>query len=446
MIKVVGKIAILAAATILAQDGLVPQLDVRTPPFSVDDATAVRRYWTPERLVAQSNRPYVARQTVAGSEWLWNFQRRIGLGKSPAPDAVRPTPERLAEWQRWIDARYAFDLAVATEQARLLNAEPTAANPPVEPGPAPDDMVAAVGVPPILADLARPTEYRVQIESREYRYEDFVNVRPKYAYLRFNEGVIAPGKPVKLMPAGELQALLARAEISESQGRVFRAVSLLEGGFESVNTYDTGYLSVGFIQFATLREGGHSLGEVLMDLEEREPTAFRLFFRRFGVDVNENGQLHVVNLDTGDVLDGEAAVRAIIRDKRLTAVFQHAGEHCPEFRVSQLRVAKARYFPADDEVLVNLASGPARVRIGEIISSEAGLATLMDRKVNTGNYGPLATYVQKVADAVQAAGPEAIRAHEFEIVERLKFRHAFLGDASLSQPETPPRRVLSGRQ
>ena len=104
-----------------------------------------------------------------------------------------------------------------------------------------------------------------------------------------------------------------------------RAVSILEGGFDSVNTYDTGYVSVGFIQFASLKEGGGSLGAVLKNFKAADPLAFASDFHRFGVDVDETGHLVVVDPTSGAVATGAEANARIIEDKRLIAVFGRAG-------------------------------------------------------------------------------------------------------------------------
>ena len=65
------------------------------------------------------------------------------------------------------------------------------------------------------------------------------------------------------MPDARLKALFAAAGFTGSEQRVMKAVSRLEGGFDSVNTYDTGFVSIGFIQFITEGEGKGSLLEVL---------------------------------------------------------------------------------------------------------------------------------------------------------------------------------------
>jgi hypothetical protein len=75
----------------------------------------------------------------------------------------------------------------------------------------------------------------------------------------------------------------------------------------------------------------------------------------------------------------------VIEDKRLTAVFQRAGRKSEAFRVAQIKTARASYWPAGDPVQITLPNGKTISGVvSDFIKSEAGLATLLDRKVNTG--------------------------------------------------------------
>src|SRR5207244_4361894 len=112
-------------------------------------------------------------------------------------------------------------------------------------------------------------------------YTDHHDVPSRYAYYRFSQGVQYLGTPVNSIPESELSAAFSAAGVPPFESKVMRAVSPLEGGFESINTYDTGFLSVGFIQFATLSGGTGSLGPVLQREKESDPAAFEKDFRRF---------------------------------------------------------------------------------------------------------------------------------------------------------------------
>jgi hypothetical protein len=237
------------------------------------------------------------------------------------------------------------------------------------------------------------------------------------------------------MPPKEFNELLRLAGISESEARVMKAVSILEGGFDSINTYDTGYVSVGFIQFASLKDGAGSLGKLLLDYKATDPDGFQADFRRFGLDVTPTGSLVALNWQTGYEGVGSEANRRIIEDKRLAAAFQRAGLKSPAFNAAQIRVAKSQYYPADDLVDIGIAGISLSGRVRDFIKSEAGMATLMDRKVNTGSFGPLVVTLQKMALEKKLARFEDFAKFEREIVVALKYRKDYLADKSLSQPK-----------
>src|SRR6185436_11290314 len=168
----------------------------------------------------------------------------------------------------------------------------------------------------------------------------------------------------------------------------------------------TGFISCGFIQFTTGAGGAGSLAKVLLKEKHDDPVAFGKDFRRFGIEVTDKGVLDVCDPATGNELVGAEAVQAVIKDKRLTGVFVHAGKQSTAFRVAQLALAKERYYAGDDLITVRLRDKKTQVRVGDVIRSEAGLATIMDRKVNTGGTGPLASVIQKMADESQAANAD----------------------------------------
>ena len=260
-------------------------------------------------------------------------------------------------------------------------------------------------------------------------------MRARYPYYRFSEGVISAGKRVSTLPAEEMDKLLEMAGVSESEARVMKAVSILEGGFDSVNTYDTGFVSVGFIQFASLRDGAGSLGRMLLDYKSNDPTGFQRDFRRFGLDVTPTGSLVALNWQTGFEGVGPEANRRIIQDKRLIAAFQRAGLKSPNYNAAQVRTAKSQYYPADDVIDVGLAGISITGKVSDFIKSEAGMATLMDRKVNTGGFGPLVPTLQKLAVEKQLKSFADFAKHEKEIVTALKYRKDYMADKSLSQPK-----------
>jgi hypothetical protein len=423
--------------------------------FTPDERTRIVAEWSaPGRYQVDAppetalTGPWVVRLTPEASHWFWVYGRAVGAGKAP-PTQTTPTElsDEAAVWETWVQARFTRDrwlarqaAAAANRSVRLLGLEEASpTDEPVSPGPIPEGLLAAVGNPPPLAAAVAPMRHTVRFDGgEEIVYVDHVAAAPRYAYYRFPQGVMNVGTPLRKLPTAELDSLFAGAGMTPSEQRIAKAVSILEGGFESVNTYDTGYVSVGFIQFASMEKGTGSLGAVLARQKTENPAAFQDDFRRHGIDVEDAGGIVVVDPATGAELTGAAAVRTIIDDKRLIAVFQRAGAGSRAFRTAQVQVAKARYWPADDAVTVTIGGQTLTGKVCDVVKSEAGLATLFDRKVNRGNIAPFTDVLTGVLEARKLSAISEAAPFEREIVAALKYRADFLADPALSQPPSIP--------
>jgi len=416
--------------------------------FSEAERAQILSFWSDpkrylvERVSADGKSPrYQVRLSVEGSKWLLEFRKATGQGKNTSLEFVPPEPEQLTEWNGWINSRIHWDrhcqYLEAVDRAKTDGeTPPTDEYPvdPIDPGPQPESLVAFAGEPPTFATIVEPSRFKVTFEdSRTWIYEDNIKAPYNYPYYRFPTGVIRGGTAVKKLPEAELNRLAKVAGIDERTFRIMKAVSLLEGGFDSVNTYDTGFVSVGFIQFACLSAGSGSLGQVLLTMKAADPIAYQSYFRRYGIDVLSDGSLVTVDLASGNENVGPAAAASIIDDKRFIAAFERAGAESGSFRIAQLRVACNRYFPND--ILTLLIDGKAtRVPIEKLFKSEAALATLMDRKVHTGKFGPLQERVQSVFDQNGLRTVEEFADYERDVVLAMRHRKDFLGDTMLSQP------------
>lgn len=420
--------------------------------FSPEEVAKIAAHWRADgrytvRAPAEASKagPWQVRLSVEGSTWLWNYNRARGVGKGPPTLDPEPKNPDEESWEKWIDAKVARDRWLAAKAAATLNAavlgkessRDAARDPePPDPGPIPQSLLALAGNPPPFAAPIVPLVHEVRFEGKTVvRYTDNPPMRARYAYYRFSQGVMHVGKKVRDTPAEELDSLFKEAGVTPSERKVMAAVSMLEGGFESVNTYDTGFVSVGFIQFACLKDGAGSLGQVLLRHKKRSASQFEADFRRFGLDVTDQGALVALDPSTGAELVGAEAAGKIIDDKRLIAVFQRAGEFSRSFRVAQVLVAKEQYYPASDEVRVDLGNGKALTgKVSEFVRSEAGMATLMDRKVNTGKLDFLPEVLSYCAERAGAKSLKDLAKYERDIAALMKFRTDYLADTSLSQP------------
>lgn len=432
--------------------------------FTADEHARILAFWAaPNRYecaVPERNglEPWQVRLTPEGSAWLLRFQQTGGGGKAP------PTADPLAQagavtWKEWVQRRMAYDRWLAQRTADRLNAADLRAflvlsgqakaelasktanhammPEPANPGMIPPDLLAAVGNPPAFAEAVIPLQHKVTFDEGDvYTYQDHTNVRPTYAYYRFPQGVATGGSP---LTDAERTSLFDAAGLTDSEKRVMMAISKLEGSFDAVNTYDTGYVSIGFIQFITFDDGRHSLAQVLNHEKTDAPADFERDFRRFGIDLNADHVLTVVDTSTGAELTGTDAVHKVIDDKRLIAVFQKAGKTSTPFRIAQIRVAKEAYWPADEPICVTVNGRSLSCKLSDIIKSEAGMAAFFDRKVNRGNVLPLPDVVMQTMLRHNITQLSDVSKYEKEIVAACKYRVDFLSDSALTQPDPIPQ-------
>lgn len=388
--------------------------------------------------------PWVARLTPEASQWLYAYSHLHNAEKTPPTETTKVTSPQNENWEQWVTAKLAYDRWWAQTIADAANAQVAASAPtplnagsaaPPLPGLIPATLLEAAGNPPALAAAVAPLRYTVTFEDgSSIVYNDHVVSRPRYEYYRFAQGVMHPGIALSKVSNEELNSLFAETGMTPFEQHVVKAISRLEGGFESVNTYDTGYLSVGFIQFATLQGGAGSLGDVLKQEKANRPTDFSADFHIYGLDVNPDAALVVIDPVSGAELVGSQAVLKIIDDKRLTAVLQRAGARSRAFRIAQILVAKSNYYPAAMPLEITLGNRVVTGKVADVIKSEAGMATLFDRKVNTGSIRRLSTALEQIMTEHHLTRLEDATAYERDLIKATKWRTDFLTDKNLSQP------------
>ncbi len=399
---------------------------IAAPPLFTDaERAALVAFWNaPGRMQIHLDTPRVV-LTPAASQWFYAYNRAR---------RTSPAPPDTALWENWVTAKLAYDHWQAAQTAGLSNASPM----PPSPGLIPASLLAAVGDPPSFATATAARRYTIDLGdgSTPLNYGDNVISSPRYRYYRFAQGVEYGGTSLGNLPASEIDALFAASGLSPFERHVLQAVSPLEGGFDAVNTYDTGYVSVGFIQFITAVGGNGSLCAVLTQEKLAHPMDFARDFHQRGIDVSVLGILTVVDPATGAELSGPDAVQCVINDPRLVAAFGDAGRRSASFRAAQIVTAKQIYYPAQDVLTVTLADGTVLTgHVSDIIHSEAGMATLFDRKVNTGTIEPdLAAAVGAAMTAHHVTTFAALAPYEREIVTALQYRTDFLTNQALTQP------------
>ncbi|HVB97647.1 MAG TPA: DUF4157 domain-containing protein [Chloroflexota bacterium] len=261
--------------------------------------------------------------------------------------------------------------------------------------------------------------------------------------------------------------------LTTQQANALRFVSQHEGNFDALNTFDRARVSFGFIQFA----GGRGLPPLMALLKSRNPTAFARMFQSFGIDVEfnvtasgniENASLVVVDPASGHTLRGTAAESFIRDSHRLSAVFIRAGRDAdvqrtqieaatrdfvlpslgasarldanvvevlsaPGGTVTATHVgAAARAFRASPGFATLRAAGRIRERtattsaaLGTLLTSEQGMATLMDRAIQegAGAHGGgvvrLVGAIRWVADHLGLADVSLVAGHEHDVLQQV---------------------------
>lgn len=424
--------------------------------FSDNDKRAIQAFWKQSGryfvdFQSQEN-PYQGRLTPEGSVWLYDYAKKISpnSGKMIPGADLTAQNDRQKVWNDWIEKKYSFEESQAEVLSHKKSLEIGAPGNPLaklldNPGAAPADLVKFAGEPPTFVRPVIVRTHNIQFEDIKLELTDNVKVRRKYAYFRFNEGVMHSGTRMSGKSLDELKPLFSKAGVDESQLKVMAAVSLLEGGFDSLNTYDTGYVSVGFIQFACLKGGAGSLGQVMLTMKQNDAEAFNRDFRRYGLDVTEKGELIALKLDSLDEMIGPDAALQVIKDVRLAAVFQRAGRVSPAFRESQITTALNMYYPANDPITVKVGSKTYTGSVNSVIKTEAGMATLMDRKVNTGSLGNLESAVAAIMASYKLSAIEQVAEFEQELVNAMRYRKSYLSDPNLTKPKASSRSASRGK-
>ncbi|MCU0315259.1 MAG: hypothetical protein MUC92_01560 [Fimbriimonadaceae bacterium] len=406
--------------------------------FSESERAEIFAYWNqPGRYSVTSiadGKPgrYRAVYSPEASAWLLTFYRARANGKVKPTELPLPRNSEEAAWDRWIDQTMERDRLAATQTSERLNrGDNNATQPNLRATAPPTGLLRQFGSPPFFYKPGTPQTHNVTLSDFAAKYNEAVDVPRKYPYFRFVNGVNVAGS---LPNETRLATMFRLVGMGSKEARVMAAVSRLEGGFDSINTYDTGFVSVGFIQFASLEEGRGSLGLMLAEYKRRDRRGFQRDFRKYGIDITSGGMLVVVDPRTARLAAGPDANQVIIRDKRLTAVFHRAGKVSEGYRLAQIASAARRFFPTNVAFSFNVNGVTLSGKLGDVIQSEAGLAILMDRYVNTGNLGSVPGVLQDVYQSNGVTTLAEARLLELQVLERIVYRRNFLTSGNLSRP------------
>jgi hypothetical protein len=171
-------------------------------------------------------------------------------------------------------------------------------------------------------------------------------------------------------------ALLRELDMTQSAQNLLQAVSDNEGNLEAINAYDGAFLSFGIFQWTLgTRDNAGELPALLKKIKSAYPAAFYQHFGRYGIDVSSD-----TNAITGFLtLDGK-----LINKRALKEQFRSAEWVYRFWRAGLNREVQAIEL---DHGLSRLKTFYWRYKVhgftlNEIVTSEYGVALLLDNHVN----------------------------------------------------------------
>lgn len=251
-----------------------------------------------------------------------------------------------------------------------------------------------------------------------------------YIGIRHKAGLYRSGR---IRPEEALEragAELARLQLSSSERRVLEATAENEGALDAINTWDNSFLSFGMFQWtAGAGDGQGELPALLELIHEHYPVEFDHYWGRFGLGVE------AVNGPTGwFTLNGIRLTapdqKEVLRDFVWSLRFIRAGEDA-KIQAAQLLHAISRL----DTFYFARQSRLGGFALSELITSEYGVALLLDNHVNRPGYlvGTLERALKRqgrTASQLAAAGDEAGFLREY-----LRVRKEFGGTRAMTDSD-----------
>ncbi|WP_149313362.1 hypothetical protein [Methylobacterium sp. P1-11] len=177
-------------------------------------------------------------------------------------------------------------------------------------------------------------------------------------------------------------------ETPQSLQRVIQAVSENEGKIEAINTYDNSFLSVGVFQWTA--GAGSDAGELpglLAEIKTLSPENYETYFGSLGIEIEVNKhspeQLAYGYIRLNNELLDTSAKKAVLRKPIWAYRFWRAA-HDKYVRRAQILHAMGRvntFYYGDMPHYKNL-------KISDFITSEYGVALLLDEHVNRPGHVP----------------------------------------------------------
>lgn len=199
---------------------------------------------------------------------------------------------------------------------------------------------------------------------------------------------------------------VAFPNLSASRLRVMSAVSVNEGKLEAINTFDNAFLTFGCFQWTVgTGSGAGELPAMVNRLKQADPSAFNQLLGQFGLDVatvsNPPGQTPTGFFSlNGAVIKTPADKQSKLRTLEMAFRFFRAGQD-DAMRQVEIEYAASRidlFYREPNHKIRNLF-------IADFVSSEFGVALLLDEHVNRPGHVP-GTLAGAVNQFITATGKD----------------------------------------
>jgi hypothetical protein len=211
---------------------------------------------------------------------------------------------------------------------------------------------------------------------------DFVAVSDGTLQVRFKKhspvGLSTGGSHSITRFINDYAGQLASLELSPSAIAVMKAVSLNEGSFDGINTYDKGFLSLGIFQWTLGQD--NRMGELpalLKKIKSFYPGTFKTYFSAFGLDVSEDTNTTYGYLTHRGVPMGMPLQKDMFREPTYAYRFWRAAQE-PDVQAVQIEHALSRlknFYWKDSSAAMGFT-------LNKLITSSYGVALLLDNHVN----------------------------------------------------------------
>jgi len=180
------------------------------------------------------------------------------------------------------------------------------------------------------------------------------------------------------------RALMQQIGLTNSAGNVMISVSENEGKLDAINSYDRAFFSFGIFQWTLgYTDGEGELPAMLKKVKNNFPNSFRTHFQSKGLDIHAstNDKTGLLTLHGSPI--SSTSQKEQFRKPEWAFYFWKAGQNA-DVQVSQIEHALARlkdfYWSSSSSYAIN------GMTLSQIITSEYGVALLLDNHVNRPAY------------------------------------------------------------